>query len=68
MRSLLRRWHHDEAAQDLIEYALLAAFVALVTLLGVQLIGSNMNSVYRGWDTATQDPALVETPDPAAGS
>jgi len=65
MNALLRRWYREDVGQDLIEYVLLASFIALVGVLGVQLLGSNMNSVYRSWDAATQDPALVEMPDPA---
>jgi Flp pilus assembly pilin Flp len=68
MMASLRRWYREEAGQDLLEYALLAAFVALAAIVGAQLIGSSMNSVYQGWDAANQDKALVETPDPIAGS
>jgi Flp pilus assembly pilin Flp len=36
----------DEAGQDLIEYALLSAFVALVCVAGVTTLGSALNNWY----------------------
>jgi Flp pilus assembly pilin Flp len=61
-KALLREWFSDEHGQDLIEYMLLATFVALVTWVGVQAIGINMNTTYRSWDETTQD--IWEVPDP----
>ena len=37
------------------EYVLLGSLVALVGILGFQLIGSNMNTAYRSWDNSVQD-------------
>ena len=36
----------DEAGQDLIEYALLATFVALVAILGATALGASLNNWY----------------------
>ena len=66
MSTLLRRLLADRRADDLIEYALLGAFVALVGVLGFQLMGTNMNSVYRSWDSSVQNQ--WETPDPISSS
>ena len=62
MRSRLFRLLSDESGVDLIEYMLLASFVAIVGYLGIQFIGTNMNSSYRSWDSATQ--GAWEMPDP----
>jgi len=37
----------DESGQDLIEYALLATFVALVAILGATALGSALNNWYQ---------------------
>jgi len=42
VRALVR----DESGQDLIEYALLATFVALVTILGATALGTSLNNWY----------------------
>jgi Flp pilus assembly pilin Flp len=62
--TLLRRWCSDENGQDLIEYMLLGSVIAIAGWLGMQAIGTNMNTTYRSWDTATQD--IWEVPDPVA--
>ena len=62
MADHLRRWLSDEGGQDLIEYMLLASFVAITGYLGMQFIGTAMNSSYRSWNTATQ--GAWEVPDP----
>ena len=55
MKKLLRRLWADQTGDDLIEYVLLAAFMALATVLAFELMGSNMNLAYRSWDEAQQD-------------
>ena len=66
MRNRVRSWLADESGVDLIEYMLLASFVAIVGWLGMQFIGTNMNTSYRSWDSATQEvwemPAPVTVP------
>jgi len=61
---LVQRWWSDESGQDLIEYALLTAFVGLAGLVGINLLGGALNSSYTTWDAAGQSDALVEVPDP----
>ena len=62
MGNRLRRWLSDESGVDLIEYMLLATFVAIVGWLGMQVIGFEMNNSYRSWDTGTQ--SIWEVPPP----
>jgi Flp pilus assembly pilin Flp len=42
-RALAKFVQHDDG-QDLIEYAFLAAFIALVVLLGIQAVGTAINT------------------------
>ena len=64
MGSEIRRLLADESGQDLIEYMLLTAFIAIAGYLGIQVLGSEMNASYRSWDSATQ--GAWETPEPIA--
>jgi len=42
----LKRLIREEAAQDLIEYALLAAFISLAVVVSIDLIGKSLNTTY----------------------
>jgi len=42
------RWLADESGQDLIEYALLGAFVSLAVVVGAKTLGSGLNTWYNG--------------------
>jgi len=64
MKGLVRRLCFDESGQDLIEYALLTSFIGLVGFVGINALGSALNTTYSSWDTAGQSDALVEVPDP----
>lgn len=49
---LFNRFVRNEEGQDLIEYALLGSFVALVVLVGATALGTNLNAWYNavaGW-------------------
>jgi Flp pilus assembly pilin Flp len=61
---LLRRWLIEDEGQDLIEYALLASFVGFAMAGSVGFIRTAMQTTYSSWDTAYQNDALVEVPDP----
>ena len=41
-----RRWARDEQGQDLIEYAVLAAFVSLIAVIGALALNSAVGSLY----------------------
>ena len=49
MRQLLTRVIRDDDGQDLIEYALLGAFVSLIAIAAITSIGSQVNSWYVGY-------------------
>jgi Flp pilus assembly pilin Flp len=55
MRTLLGRLVREEEAQDMIEYALLAAFIAIVVLVGVTALGPVIKTAYDRWRTAQFD-------------
>jgi Flp pilus assembly pilin Flp len=49
MRRLVVRALRDEDGQDLIEYAMLAAFISLVAIASITGIGAQVNSWYEGY-------------------
>ena len=53
MKNLFVRFVREEEGQDIIEYALLAAFISIVayTLLGT--IGNDVNTIYTNVGSAT---------------
>jgi len=52
----------EEEGQDLVEYALLGAFVAIVTMAGLRVIENAIGSEYVNWDYDEQD--LWRPPNP----
>jgi len=62
MRSLLRRLARDDGGQDIVEYALLAAFVGLAGIVGISAIGTALAAAYAGWDAASQDLWIMPPP------
>ena len=51
MKSLLKRLLSEDQGQDVIEYALLAAGIAIVLIPTVPLIGTALNGVYGNINT-----------------
>lgn len=51
MKSLFNRFVREEEGQDLIEYAFLAVFVVIVALLGIQALGTQLNSRFSNIST-----------------
>jgi Flp pilus assembly pilin Flp len=49
MRRLVLRGVLEEDGQDLVEYAMLAAFISLVAIVSITGIGSQVNSWYQGY-------------------
>ncbi len=43
---MLKRLFKDESGQDMVEYALLAAFISIVAIAMLRLIGPQVNTVY----------------------
>jgi Flp pilus assembly pilin Flp len=65
MRQLIIRLMREECGQDIVEYALLAAFIGTVGILTWQSIGVRIGGKYVGWDTGVQ--GLHSPPDPGGG-
>ena len=40
------RFIHDDEGQDMVEYALLAAFISIVAIVVIKAIGPLVNSIY----------------------
>jgi Flp pilus assembly pilin Flp len=59
MRSLGVRFVREEEGQDIIEYALLAAFVSIVAYALIVSIGQNVIGIYTGTRTTTSAAAAT---------
>ena len=55
IRRRVARFIGDDTAQDLFEYVLLAAFVALATMAGLKAIENVIGAKYVQWDTNEQN-------------
>ena len=53
---------HNQLGQDLIEYMLLTAFIAITGYTGIQILSNAMGNNYNKWNSATQE--IWETPPP----
>lgn len=62
MRTLIYEFIVSEQGQDLVEYALLCAFIGLVAVATFNLMGGAMATTYTSWDDATQ--GLADPLDP----
>jgi Flp pilus assembly pilin Flp len=47
MLEFLKRLHREEEGQDVIEYALLGAFISIVAIAAIQAIGPLVNGLYE---------------------
>jgi Flp pilus assembly pilin Flp len=55
MKNLFARFIREEEGQDIIEYALLAAFISVVAWLILQNIGQDVQTMYSNVQKATND-------------
>jgi pilus assembly protein Flp/PilA len=46
MKNLIARFVREEEGQDLVEYALLIAFVSLAAIAGMSALGAGINNKY----------------------
>ena len=46
MKNLIQRFIREEDGQDVIEYALLAAFISIVAVLVIITVGTDVNLIY----------------------
>ena len=63
LRAIGRRLLREDHAQDLLEYALLSAFVGVAGLAIMNAMGVSLANAYTAWNGAVD--ALWETPEPA---
>lgn len=47
MKNILTNLLHDEMGQDLVEYALIAALIAIVAITGLNGLASKINSQFN---------------------
>jgi pilus assembly protein Flp/PilA len=57
MKNLLVRFVRDEEGQDIIEYALLGAFISIIAVAAITLIGTDVNTIYENIQGVTSDAA-----------
>jgi Flp pilus assembly pilin Flp len=57
MKTFATRLWNDDQGQDLIEYALLATFVALVAIVGATALGTSLNNWYNAAATNVNNDA-----------
>ena len=62
---LFARLVREDEGQDLVEYALLGAFIGLACFAGFQTVQNTIFGAYGNWDTGQQ--GLWVPPDPGAG-
>ena len=53
MKKLLNRFVREDDGQDIIEYALLAAFISIVAWMILREIGQDVPTMYSNVQTAT---------------
>ena len=46
MKNFITRFVREDEGQDLVEYALLIAFIALACIVGLQALGTAINNTY----------------------
>jgi pilus assembly protein Flp/PilA len=59
MKNLFNRFVREESGQDIIEYALLAAFISIVAWAIIQSIGTDVKSIYSATKTVTGNAATA---------
>ena len=60
----MRRLLTEDDGQDLIEYALLSAFIGLAGVAVFNGIGTSMQTAYDAWEGNANSNAVVEMPPP----
>lgn len=66
MVRMLARLAIEEEGQDLIEYALLSAFIGVCAIVAWNSIPTAIASTFLSWDTSVQTLSSC-TPDPGGG-
>ena len=47
MKNLIARFVREDEGQDLVEYAMLIAFIALACIVGLRSLGTAINQTYQ---------------------
>jgi Flp pilus assembly pilin Flp len=69
IRSVFVRFLRDTRGQDLVEYALLAAFIGVAGYIVLGALSGDIFTAYDSWiDPAAGTPALWEPADPAVSA
>ena len=63
MQNFLTKLWNDESGQDLVEYALLVAFIAIVAVAGVLVLGENISALFDRTGDALGD-VTTDLPEP----
>ena len=66
MLHLFARLIRDDSGQDVLEYALLGAFIATVGIAAWESVGVRIAAAYTGWDSGVQSLSSC-TPNPGGG-
>ena len=66
MWTLVQRVIREDGGQDLVEYALLVALVAVVSAVALGSLQDALKTTYESWDTGNQNLWIM--PPPAGGS
>ena len=66
MKNLLVRFVREEEGQDLVEYAFLIVFIALVAVVGANQLGIDLREFYNGIGGAIQKVTTPPIPQPGA--
>ena len=53
MTTLIRRFIRDDAGQDMIEYAVLTAFISIIAWAIIQTIGNDLSALFTNIQSAT---------------
>ena len=53
---------NDESGQDLVEYVLLGATVAITSVVAINSFGPIISAVYLGWQNASQNLWYPDAP------
>ena len=61
MKNLIARFVREEEGQDLVEYALLIAFIALACIVGLPHLGTAINTTYSRISSTLMGASLVTT-------
>ena len=65
MKHLISRFVREDEGQDLVEYALLIAFIALACIIGLQQLGTAINQTYNSISTSLTGALAARTPSRA---